>query len=399
VQRINGVSIAFLAFNLIPAADPSSGNLSAATSSTEEILYAIRRARPGADAVVVLVHWGWEYQLHVDPAQRALAQSMAEAGADLILGSHPHVVQELEVVCAQDGRTWSAELIFTTENAESAEINKKKNSAISACSVVSSTGTGREGLVAYSLGNFVFDQGQGETGQGLALRAFLDADGLRAVQILPLRAGPRPRWMAAGETATLLDRISPPPSRLGYRCDNSPCQSVPVPQDKVSGRFWSGKVDLTGDGIPEIVRRQGEMVAIYEGRSPVWESPPDWRVVDLALGDPNDDGRNELLLALDKSLPGGGESSHPFILGYRGGTYRVLWGGSAVIEPLLEVELGDLDGDGVQELVVLEETAVSVWRWHGWGFALLWRSPEGAYRDLVLIPQEDGTRIISVAIE
>jgi hypothetical protein len=168
----------------------------------------------------------------------------------------------------------------------------------------------------------------------------------------------------------------------------------------MSSLYWSGTVDLTGDGVPEIVRREGERAAIYQDgdERPVWESPPDWRVADLALGDPNDDGREELLLALYKpSGPGGGESSHPFVLGYRGGTYRVLWGGSAVSEPLLEVELGDLDGDGVQELVALEESAVSVWRWHGWGFALLWRSPTGSYRDLALIPQEGGTRIITFA--
>jgi hypothetical protein len=145
------------------------------------------------------------------------------------------------------------------------------------------------------------------------------------------------------------------------------------------------------------------MVAIFQDGRQAWQSPPDWRVVDLALGDPNDDGRDELLLALSRPLTTGGESSHPFVLGYRGGAYRVLWGGSAVSAPILEVELGDLDGNGVQELVVLEQgeaadrRAVSVWRWHGWGFSRLWHSPSGRYQDLVLIPQDDGTQIISLA--
>jgi hypothetical protein len=65
------------------------------------------------------------------------------------------------------------------------------------------------------------------------------------------------------------------------------------------------------------------------------------------------------------------------------------------------VELGDLDGDGVQELVVLEEageaSTVAVWRWHGWGFSLAWRSPPGSYRDLTLLPGEGGGWVISVA--
>jgi hypothetical protein len=135
----------------------------------------------------------------------------------------------------------------------------------------------------------------------------------------------------------------------------------------------------------------------------VWRGLPEWRVVDLALGDPNDDGRSELLLVLWKPDAAGVPRSHPFIIGYREGAYRILWGGSAVADPIREVELGDVDGDGVQELIVLEERgdgcAVTVWRWHGWGFSLMWRSPPGRYRDLALITGgADHPPIISVAV-
>jgi len=100
----------------------------------------------------------------------------------------------------------------------------------------------------------------------------------------------------------------------------------------------------------------------------------------VAMGDPNDDGRAELLLALWKHDAAGAARSHPFILVYRGGAYRVLWGGSAVADPILGVELADLDGNGVEELIVLEQRgavpAVAAWHWHGWGFTLLWRFPQ-----------------------
>jgi hypothetical protein len=116
----------------------------------------------------------------------------------------------------------------------------------------------------------------------------------------------------------------------------------------------------------------------------VWRSPDTWRVVDLALGDPNDDGRHELLLAFWRPDDDGVPRSQPFIVGYRGGVYRTVWGGSPVDNPIYEVALGDVDGDGREDLVVLEEQAVAVWRWHGWGFSLMWRSPPGRYQDLIL---------------
>ena len=99
----------------------------------------------------------------------------------------------------------------------------------------------------------------------------------------------------------------------------------------------------------------------------------------------------------------GAQRSHPFIIGFRSGIYRDIWGGSAVVDPIYEVELGDVDGDGSQELIVLEgaarnERAISVWDWHGWGFSLRWRSPAGYYQDLVFIPAAGRPALISVAL-
>ncbi len=74
------------------------------------------------------------------------------------------------------------------------------------------------------------------------------------------------------------------------------------------------------------------------------------------------------------------------------------------MDAIQEVELGDADSDGVQELVVLEERgeerAVTVWRWHGWGFSLVWRSPSGRCRDLALVPGQAGSRFnINVGVD
>jgi hypothetical protein len=150
----------------------------------------------------------------------------------------------------------------------------------------------------------------------------------------------------------------------------------------------------------------GQSAEIYQDGSLAWRSPPDWRVLDLALGDPNDDGRYELLLVLEKHGPGGETTSHPFVLGYRGGLYRQLWGGSPAADRLYEVEMGDLDGDGKTEVVILEawqdgtSRCLTLWRWHGWGFRLDWRSEAGDYHDLVILPaQGDVPARLSVSIE
>ncbi|HYN88116.1 MAG TPA: hypothetical protein VER55_06280, partial [Ardenticatenaceae bacterium] len=213
-------------------------------------------------------------------------------------------------------------------------------------------------------------------------------------------------------------------SRTGFACDRDGCRPAEVPGSAPAGLFRSGHIDLTGDGTPESVERVDEQIRIAEGSRIVWRGEPGWRVLDLALGDPNDDGRVEALLALRKAGADRVEHSHPFMVGYRSGSYRVIWGGSAVARPILQVELGDLDGDRVEELVVLEEEPsapacgdggrrtedggdaadrrpppvarllfewfplalvrdcmaehrVAVWRWHGWGFSLVWRSPPG----------------------
>lgn len=56
----------------------------------------LRTARDGqTDCVVVCIHWGEEYERRENPAQRRLAAFLQAHGADVIVGSHPHVVQPL----------------------------------------------------------------------------------------------------------------------------------------------------------------------------------------------------------------------------------------------------------------------------------------------------------------
>jgi poly-gamma-glutamate capsule biosynthesis protein CapA/YwtB (metallophosphatase superfamily) len=62
----------------------------------EWLVTAVRRARAGATLVVVYLHWGTERAPYPDPWQRALGRRLIDAGADLVIGAHPHVLQGLE---------------------------------------------------------------------------------------------------------------------------------------------------------------------------------------------------------------------------------------------------------------------------------------------------------------
>lgn len=72
----------------------------------ERVKEAVSRARSESDAdlVIVSAHWGFEYREIHDPAQSAWARALVDAGADIILGHHPHVFQPMEKIVASDGR-------------------------------------------------------------------------------------------------------------------------------------------------------------------------------------------------------------------------------------------------------------------------------------------------------
>ena len=59
----------------------------------------------GADMIVACPHWGTEYQTSPSDAQRYWAQIMADNGVDIIFGTHPHVIEPVEVFQAADGHT------------------------------------------------------------------------------------------------------------------------------------------------------------------------------------------------------------------------------------------------------------------------------------------------------
>ncbi len=109
-----GLSVAFLAWaqffnqggNACPAAKAGAPPcVQAAQLDPERAVADVRAAAASFDAVVVSVHWGVEYEPQPRAAEVDLAHRLADAGALVVLGHHPHVLQPIELYRRADGRT------------------------------------------------------------------------------------------------------------------------------------------------------------------------------------------------------------------------------------------------------------------------------------------------------
>jgi len=140
--RLAFLSYAMSSFKQVPWEMPPDTHVAYAEVAT--IQQAVREARERADVVIVNLHAGVEYASAPSDEQRMLAYAAADAGADLVLGNEPHVVQDTEVR--------------------------------------------GDCLIAWSLGDFVFDISAVDAARdGVILRALLAADGLHSAELIPVR--------------------------------------------------------------------------------------------------------------------------------------------------------------------------------------------------------------------
>ena len=95
-QEINGIKTTILAYtDLLPKSDAAT-NQEAGINYLDEaqMIQDIKTAKTKSDLVIVSFHWGKEYETKSNEHQQQIATSAAQAGADLIIGHHPHVIQE-----------------------------------------------------------------------------------------------------------------------------------------------------------------------------------------------------------------------------------------------------------------------------------------------------------------
>ncbi len=118
IQEVNGVRIAYLSYtehtNGLPTPADAPANV-IYTKETDVMHQQLLAAKENADLVIVGVHWGVEGTHDTTQAQHVLAQQLADWGADIIIGTGPHVVQPIErLTAAESGK--SVPVIYSLGN-------------------------------------------------------------------------------------------------------------------------------------------------------------------------------------------------------------------------------------------------------------------------------------------
>lgn len=73
----------------------------------------------GAEAIVVFLHWGWEYFRTPNEQQQTIAQTLCDMGVDVIVGGHPHVIQPVDLLTSSADPSHTTLCIYSTGNAVS----------------------------------------------------------------------------------------------------------------------------------------------------------------------------------------------------------------------------------------------------------------------------------------
>lgn len=149
VKEVNGIKIAFLSFtygtNGIPV--PSDKSFAVNLIDDNFIVKQLSLAKEqNPDLICVSMHWGIEYQTKQNSEQERLANLLFTNGVDVILGSHPHVLQPMEkkAITLEDGSTKDCFVIYSLGNFMSGQTKTNtRNSIILNMSFTKSGETGK----------------------------------------------------------------------------------------------------------------------------------------------------------------------------------------------------------------------------------------------------------------
>ncbi len=169
IKKVGDLKVGFLSFSdVIPFNSFPSEKLPgiAPARDPSKVASKIKDMSKKTDLQIVAFHWGIEYEDYPTGKQKELAVAAIDAGADLVIGHHPHVTQGIALY---KGR-----------------------------------------MILYSLGNFVFDRYKTKTAQTFIFRMNIDYKGeFTFVRIIPvfISSSGQPAVMTGGEAKTILARV------------------------------------------------------------------------------------------------------------------------------------------------------------------------------------------------
>lgn len=145
IYNVDGIKVSFVAVTDIIPKNTSfkSNEAGALTTRNNDYLNLVQEASAQSDYTVVYSHWGHENGLNVTDRQKELGHKLTDAGADVVVGMHGHVLQPVE---------------------------KYKN-----------------GLILYGMGNFVFEQEQSREKDSVVANMRMNKDGRMELELVPMR--------------------------------------------------------------------------------------------------------------------------------------------------------------------------------------------------------------------
>lgn len=383
-----GIKFAFLAYNdsdVVPAVyEATYTHAGTAFMRIEKMVKSVKEAKQKADFVIVSMHSGTEYVNKPNDSQVNFAHAAIDAGAALVIGNHPHVVQTMEKY--------------------------------------------KEKYIFYGLGNFVFDQmWSQETREGLTIKAYFTKRGISKITLLPviIENYSQPRMATSAEAEKILPRLEfPLAGRLVYfwnsgknNFEESSRAAIYNAPKKEAIASRTGGADLDSNFIPEKYALKNGLLTISENGKNIWQSPADWWIDNFTLADSNNDGALDINLSAWKAGNFGvskpfwvkendmSVKNHFFVFDFINGVIKPIWQSSNLQTPNCEFTFADIDDDKKDDLIVIEGNYsqktkcngnyIAVWKWNGWGFSNEWRSEKGNFSGLE-IEKIDGKNYLIV---
>lgn len=362
-----GITFAFLAYNDSDVVPPEyeAGDTHAGTAfmRVSTMTQDVQHAKQKADIVIVSMHSGNEYEPSPNSSQTEFARAAIDAGAEMVMGHHPHVVQHMELY--------------------------------------------KDKYIFYSLGNFIFDQMQTQdVREGLMLKIFFTKEGVSRLYTHPvlIEDWARPRMLFGAEATTVLYRLgqllydavsvvySPPVPFLTQETTQQVQQKPFVEKQKQK----SEEHNINNNETQETYTLEHGVLSVIENDATVFKTTSTWWVDDFALADVDQDQEIDLMFSVWKEGDFGSSKpfwvkendmsvkNHFFVYEFKNNEWKPKWQSSNLEKPNCEFAVADIDADTKNDLVVIEGNYddwpvckgeyIAIWKWNGWGFSNEYRS-------------------------